>query len=177
MTIQIITADKDSNAAQIRELFLEYLQWVNAKVNEEFGINFNTEAIVDTDMQNLAKFMPPNGRILLCIVEDHLSGIACLKYLEPGIGEIKRMYVRPESRKSGLGRAMINRLVAEAIQIGYERIRLDSARFMEAAHQLYRTIGFSEIAAYKGSEIPKEWQANWIFMEMDLRGMKAKDEA
>jgi len=87
------------------------------------------------------------------------------------------MYVRPENRKSGLGRAMLNRLVAEAIQIGYERIRLDSARFMEAAHQLYRTTGFSEIAAYQGSEIPKEWQAYWIFMEMDLRGMKDKNEA
>jgi hypothetical protein len=56
----------------------------------------------------------------------------------------------------------------QAHQIGYERIRLDSARFMVEAHQLYRTSGFREIEAYEGSEIPKEFQNHWIFMERDL---------
>jgi N-acetylglutamate synthase-like GNAT family acetyltransferase len=101
--------------------------------------------------------MPPKGRLLLCYAEEHLTGIACLKYLAPGIGEIKRMYVRPGNRKRGQGRALLNQLVTEATQIGYERIRLDSARFMKEAHHLYQTTGFSEIEAYEGSEIPKEF--------------------
>ena len=172
MMVKVITANKDLHATQIRELFWEYLQWANAKVNEEFGVNFDIETMLEADMQHLDKFMPPNGRLLLCYAEDRLAGIACLKYLTPSIGEIKRMYVRPGNRKRGLGRALINRLVAEAAQIGCERVRLDSARFMKEAHHLYRTTGFSEIEAYEGSEIPQEFQKHWIFMEMELRGNK-----
>jgi GNAT superfamily N-acetyltransferase len=166
--VKVITASKDSHAAHIRELFWEYLQWANAKVNEEFGVNFDIETMLEADMEHLDKFMPPDGRLLLCYADEHLTGIACLKYLAPGIGEIKRMYVRPEYRKRGLGRALLNQLVVEATQIGYERVRLDSARFMTEAHHLYRTTGFREIEAYEGSEIPEEFQGHWIFMEMKL---------
>ena len=78
------------------------------------------------------------------------------------------MYVRPKARKRGLGRALLNELLEQSHQIGYQRVRLDSARFMSEAHQLYRTSGFREIEAYEGSEIPKEFQSHWIFMERDL---------
>jgi hypothetical protein len=46
---------------------------------------------------------------------------------------------------------------------------------MKEAHQLYRTRGFKEIDAYDGSEIPKEFQNRWIFMEMALLGKKGKE--
>ena len=119
-------------------------------------------------MQNLDKFMPPDGSLLVSYVEGQPAGIACLKYLSPGIGEIKRMYVRPSYRGMGIGRALLNRLLQAAVQYGYERIRLDSVRFMKEAHHLYRSSGFNEIEAYEGSEIPKEFQEHWIFMEIEL---------
>ena len=124
--------------------------------------------MLEEDMKNLDKFMPPSGCIALAYVEEHPCGLACLKKLTPSIGEIKRMYVRPDSRKQGLGHALIHCLIQEARQIGYQRIRLDSARFMQAAHQLYRSLGFNEIEAYEGSEIPLEFQEHWIFMEMRI---------
>jgi hypothetical protein len=40
---------------------------------------------------------------------------------------------------------------------------------MREAHQLYQSMGFKEIAAYEGSEIPKEFQEHWVFMERDLK--------
>ena len=166
--ITVIIANQDQHAAQIRELFWEYLQWANAKVNEEFGVNFDIVTLLETDLQGLDKFMPPQGRLLLGDAADRLAGIACLKYLTPGIGEIKRMNVRPASRKQELGRALINRLLEEARLIGYERVRLDSAVFMTEAHQLYRNAGFRKIEAYEGSEIPQEFQKHWIFMELEL---------
>jgi GNAT superfamily N-acetyltransferase len=101
-------------------------------------------------------------------VEDQPRGIACLKALTNSIGEVKRMYVRPEARNRGLGRALLNQLLEEAHQIGYELVRLDSALFMREAHKLYRSAGFHEIEAYEGSEIPKEFQSHWIFMEWRL---------
>ena len=54
------------------------------------------------------------------------------------------------------------------LDIGYQLIRLDSARFMKEAHQLYRSTGFKEITAYEGSEIPKKFQEHWVFMELAL---------
>lgn len=166
--LQIISANRNQHAQPIRELFWEYLQWANAKVEENFGVSFDIAAMLEEDMSTLSKFMPPGGRLLLGSVEDQLMGLACLKALTNSIGEIKRMYVRPQARKRGLGRALLNELLEQAHQIGYERIRLDSARFMTEAHQLYRTSGFREIEAYEGSQIPKEFQNHWLFMERDL---------
>jgi GNAT superfamily N-acetyltransferase len=166
--IQIIIANQKEHARPIRELFWEYLQWANAKVEENFEVSFDISTMLEEDVNTLDKFMPLKGRLLLGYVDDQPMGIACLKALTDQIGEIKRMYVRPQARKKGLGRALLNRLLEEASQIGYEQVRLDSARFMAEAHQLYRTTGFREIEAYEGSEIPKEFQSHWIFMERDL---------
>ncbi len=168
MKTQVILADEDQ-AYLIRELFWEYLQWANARVNEEFKVNFDIATMLESDMKSLNKFMPPGGRLLLGYVEDELSGIVGLKQLTPKIGEIKRMYVRPDHRRAGLGRTLLTRLLQEAQQAGYRVIRLDSARFMQAAHHLYRAAGFREIPAYEGSEIPKEFQGHWVFMEMVLK--------
>ena len=115
MMVKIIISNKDFHAAEIRELFWEYLQWANAKVNEKFGVNFGIENMLETDMLQLDKFMPPEGRLLLCYVNERLAGIACLKYLAPSIGEIKRMYVRPGDRKRGLGRALFNHIFPELL--------------------------------------------------------------
>jgi GNAT superfamily N-acetyltransferase len=166
--IQIRIANREQDDQPIRELFWEYLQWANAKVEEEFGVSFDIVTLLEEDMNTPDKFMPPNGRLLLGYVEDQPTGIACLKALSPSMAEVKRMYVRPEARNRGLGRALLHRLLDEAQQIGYERVRLDSARFMADAHRLYRTSGFREIEPYEGSEIPKEFQGHWVFMEREL---------
>ncbi len=168
MPVEVIIAKKELYTKQIRELFWEYLQWANVKVNEEFRVDFNIEDILDTDMRHLEIFMPPTGRVFVGYAEGNLAGIACLKYLAPKVGEVKRMYVRSEYRQRGLGRMLIDRLVSEAVLIGYDHLRLDSAGFMTDAHRLYRSIGFREIGAYEGSEIPKDYQKHWIFMEIDL---------
>lgn len=78
------------------------------------------------------------------------------------------MYVRKEYRGSGIGRTLLGKLIEKAKEIGYPRIRLDSARFMHAAHSLYRSSGFYEIDPYPESEIPGEFQSNWVFMEKAL---------
>jgi GNAT superfamily N-acetyltransferase len=95
-------------------------------------------------------------------------GLACTKRIREDIGEIKRMYVRPEFRRRGIGRALLEVLIAEAREIRYPRMRLDSARFMAEAHSLYRSVGFQEIEPYPESEIPEEFRQYWIFMELRL---------
>jgi GNAT superfamily N-acetyltransferase len=169
MAVLVIIATQDPpHRAAIREISWEYLAWANARLKEEFAVDLPVAAMLEADMRDLAKFMPPGGRLALGYVDEQLAGIACLKKLAPGTGELKRMYVRPPYRQNGLGRALVQRLLQEAREIGYRRVRLDSARFMQEAHRLYRGLGFSEIAAYEGSEIPVEFQQHWVIMELDL---------
>jgi GNAT superfamily N-acetyltransferase len=152
----------------VRALFWEYLQWANRRVNEEFGVNFDIDSMLDRDMAHLEIFSQPDGQIVLAIEGAQVAGIGGLKRLLHSTAEIKRMYVRPAFRGQGLGRELLAELIAEAKRIGYQRIRLDSAGFMVEAHSLYRSAGFREIDPYPESEIPPDFQRHWVFMEKEL---------
>ncbi len=152
----------------VRELFLEYLHWANKGLNTEYGIDFDVDSMVEEDMAHLEIFSPPDGRLLLAMEGEEAAGLACMRRIRSDIGEIKRMYVRPEFRGRGIGRHLVDRLVQEAREIGYPRMRLDSTRFMVEAHALYRSVGFKEIEEYPESEIPEEYRSHWVFMEMNL---------
>ena len=160
--------ETEEDALQVRELFWEYLKWANKRLNEEFGVNFDIQSMLERDMAKLEIFLPPHGRLLLSTEEPRATGIACMRRIREDMGEIKRMYVRPEFRGKGIGRLLLEGLIAEARQIGYPIVRLDSARFMKAAHSLYRSAGFQEIEPYTESEIPPEFQRHWVFMEKQL---------
>jgi GNAT superfamily N-acetyltransferase len=119
-------------------------------------------------MLSLEKFYPPDGRLLLAELDDRIAGLTCMRKIKEDIGEIKRMYVRKEFRGQGIGKTLLHRLIEEAKEIGYPIIQLDNARFMEAAHSLYRSNGFYEIDPYPESEIPEAFQPHWIFIERKL---------
>ena len=165
---RIVIADKDLHSREIRLLFLEYLVWAASRVLSDFGWNVSADEIVERDMVSLDKFMPQNGRLLIAFVDEAPVGIACLKELTGDIGEIKRMYIQPALRGRVIGKALLLKLIDEALTIGYTCLRLDSASFMTEAHNLYHSLGFSEIGPYEGSEIPKEFQHHWVFMEKQL---------
>ena len=166
LEIRVAAGQDDLNAAE--QLLREYLQWATARANTEFGIEFDVDAMLEDDLSNPHKFFPPAGRILVAVQDREPAGVACLKAIDEQTGEIKRMFVRPEHRNKGIGRALVEESVGAARAIGYERVRLDSAGFMANAHRLYRSAGFRDIAPYAESEIPPEFQPNWIFMELKL---------
>jgi GNAT superfamily N-acetyltransferase len=166
--LKIYQFQSGSDETSIRELFWEYLQWANTRINVEFGVDFDIKSMLERDMSELEKFCPPDGRLLLAKYVDDIAGLACMHKIQVLTCEIKRMYVRPKFRKKGVGRALVERLLVEARCIGYTRVRLDSARFMQAAHSLYRSMGFKEISPYPESEIPDAFKPNWIFMEMTI---------
>ncbi len=166
LEIREAAGEEDLNAAQL--LLREYLLWATARANREFGIEFDVDSMLKDDMSNPHKFFPPAGRILVAVQDQRFAGVACLKAIDEQTGEIKRMYVRPEFRETGIGRALVEESVRSAREIGYERIRLDSAGFMKNAHRLYRAAGFQETQPYAESEIPEEFQPNWVFMELKL---------
>jgi GNAT superfamily N-acetyltransferase len=168
MTLVRDMRNDEADTTAVRELFWEYLQWANGRVQDEFEVSFDIASMLEADMQTLYKFAPPYGRIVLAIHGGSVVGVGCLKRLKPTVGEIKRMFVRPDARGAGVGRALLNALLTHAKAAGYSEVRLDSAAFMKAAHSIYRSAGFHDIDPYPESEIPSSLQSNWVFMAKHL---------
>jgi GNAT superfamily N-acetyltransferase len=153
----------------VEKLWFDYLVWGNDKMQELYGVHpHNPVEAVQQDIQQIAKFQPPYGRLLLAIYNGTVCGLGSLKSINSEIGEIKRMFVAPAFRRVGAGRALLNGLLLEARKAGYQKVRLDSPRFMEAAHSLYRSVGFRAIEAYPEMEIPEEFKEYLLFMELDF---------
>jgi putative acetyltransferase len=157
--VKILTfaqAESPAQAAQARELFLEYAQSLG------FSLCFQN---FDKELAELpGDYAPPEGRLLLAEYESQLAGCVALHKLGSGICEMKRLYLRPEFRGKGIGRALADRIISEARQIGYQRMRLDTVEpMMKDAVAMYRKLGFKEIAPYRPNPI-----AGAMYMELEL---------
>jgi GNAT superfamily N-acetyltransferase len=167
VVIRIFVLPDDLEA--VKKLWFDYLVWGNDKMQELYGVHpHNPKEAVEQDIQQIGKFQPPYGQIILAIYQGKICGLGSLKTISPEIGEIKRMFVDPTNRRIGAGQAILEGLLVEAIKVGYKKVRLGSPRFMEAAHSLYRSFGFREIEAYPEMEIPAEFKDYLLFMELDL---------
>ena len=154
--IDLIQATLPEHIEQARSLFLEYGSSL------AFSLCFQS---FDEELKSLpGAYGPPTGSLLLARYAGHAAGGVALRKLEAGICEMKRLYVRPGDRGRRLGRLLVERIIAEARIIGYERIRLDTIESaMQDAIALYRKMGFHEIAPY--SAIPIE---HALWMELRL---------
>jgi putative acetyltransferase len=108
-------------------------------------------------------YAPPQGRLLLALQDGQTAGCIALRPLEPGVCEMKRLYVRPAFRSHGIGSVLVDRIIQEARQAGYQHMRLDTLPSMARALALYRRLGFREIAPYY--ENPVEGA---VFLELQL---------
>jgi ribosomal protein S18 acetylase RimI-like enzyme len=109
-------------------------------------------------------YAPPLGALLLAEHGALAVGCVALKPLEPPeICEMKRLYVRPQARGLGAGHALVAAVIDAGRNAGYRSMRLDCMPSMHDAQRLYRTFGFSEIAAYNANPV-----AGSLFFERDL---------
>jgi GNAT superfamily N-acetyltransferase len=166
--IAVRQADLASDSNDVARLWLAYLSWGNDGLEDRYGFRLPVEGAVEHDLATVAKFEPPDGRLLLAFDGAAAFGIGCLRRIGPETAEIKRMYVEPARRGEGVGRTLLDELLRAARDAGYERVWLDSPDFMTAAHGLYRSRGFADIGPYAESEIPDEYKPHWIFMELRL---------
>ena len=149
-------AESPTQISHARELFLEYAHSLGFSLCFQ---NFDKEL---SDLPGYYAF--PDGRLLLAEYSGQLAGCVALHKLEPRICEMKRLYLRPQFRGKGSGRALANRIIAEARDIGYQRMRLDTVEpVMKDAVGMYRNLGFTEIAPYCTNPI-----AGALYMELQL---------
>ena len=128
---------------EIRALFLEYARQLG------FSLCFQG---FDAELASLpGAYAPPGGALLLAPGQ----GCVAVRPLDPATAELKRLYVRPAARGTGLGRRLTLAAIGEARERGHSRLVLDTvAGKMDAAIALYRALGFREIAPYTGNPVP-----------------------
>ena len=131
--------EADLNAA--RRLFWAYVEGL------DFELDFQD---FEAEMAALpGPYAPPDGAILMAEVGGEAVGVVALRPLDDaGACEMKRLYVEPECRGQGLGRALAEAIIAEARELGYDVMRLDTVASMTTARRLYRFLGFEERDAY-----------------------------
>src|SRR6476659_6824637 len=108
-------------------------------------------------------YAPPRGRLLVAWAGDDAAGCVALRPLDRNVCEMKRLYVRPHQRGGGVGKELAEAIIAEARQIGYAVMRLDTVPKLEAATRLYESLGFVRRDAYYGTPVVET-----IFMEQVL---------
>jgi putative acetyltransferase len=111
------------------------------------------------------EYGPPQGALLLAREGAAVAGCVALRRLSPAIGELKRLYVRPQARGAGAGRLLVEGMLAAARTLGYARVRLDTLATMQVAQALYRSLGFRPIPAYRVNPLPGA-----AYFELDLDG-------
>jgi carbonic anhydrase len=155
MQIMEATSREDFDAA--RRLFREYAAWL--------GIDLTFQGFKEEVAALPGAYARPDGLLLLAEAGGTRIGCIGLRKIADSVGEIKRLYVMPAYRGRGIGRLLIERVIHEAPGIGYGRLRLDTIPRMEAARQLYATLGFQPIAPYYPTPVP-----HTEFMELVLTG-------
>lgn len=149
-----------------RKLFLQNLEETHPIFMREFNIDLNIKDAIEKDMAKLKQFAPPEGRLIIAEFDAQKAGSVALRKIGENIGEVKRMYVKPQFRRKGIGRALLQAIIDEASKIGYSKIQLDTPYFATAAQSLYREFGFQETSPYPESDIPEYLHPQWIFMEL-----------
>ena len=154
--LEIISASSDEDVAEAKTIFREYEQWL--------GMSLCFQSFEQELADLPGKYSPPDGRLYLARFGGETAGCIALRKLEEGVCEMKRLYLRENARGKGVGVALIEKLISDAGEIGYSRMRLDThPPKMGKAVELYRSHGFYEIPAYYDN--PHE---NVLFMEKVL---------
>jgi ribosomal protein S18 acetylase RimI-like enzyme len=145
----------DAQLSNIRTLFSEYAASLG------FDLSFQD---FQKELKGLpGDYSPPTGCLLLAVDEGRIVGCCALRKLSNITCEMKRLYVRPEFRGRGIGKALAEAIIDEARKRGYGRMRLDTVPSMTEAIDLYRALGFKEISPYRFNPIQGA-----LFMELVL---------
>jgi putative acetyltransferase len=153
--LKILNARAGENLEAVKKLFEEYRDSLNFDLCFQ---NFNEE------LENLpGEYAPPAGFLLLAMYQGNTAGCVALRRIDKTICEMKRLYVRPQFRRQGIGRALAEAVIERAQKTGYKQMRLDTAPTMDAARKLYESLGFKKIGPYRYNPLQGA-----VFMELIL---------
>lgn len=139
--VAIIEADSTEQYRITADLFAEYASSL------DFDLSFQN---FDDELKNLpGDYRAPDGCILLAFVAGDPAGCVALRSLDSDVCEMKRLYIKPQFRGKGIGRALVQKIIELASAKNYKKMRLDTISSMEAAIKLYQMMGFKKISPYR----------------------------
>jgi len=143
--VDIRPAASAADVAAARELFVEYQQ--------SLGVDLEFQGF-SAELERLpGGYSPPEGELLLARLDGIVCGCVAIRPLAEGVAEMKRLFVKPRCRGSGVGKRLAEKAIAEAERLGYREVRLDTLPTMDRAIDLYRALGFVETAPYYDNPI------------------------
>jgi len=146
----------------IRTLFTEYTDALIAAdpaVRRYLTMQHYEEERADPEK----KYALPDGRLYLVTADGEAAGCVAMRKLDGENCEMKRLFIRPRHRGARLGERLVRRLIADAREIGYRHLLLDTFPFLTTAIALYRRLGFVEIGRYNDCPMP-----DVLYMRLDL---------
>lgn len=143
-------------------LFSEYTDMLIAS-DSSFQKYLDIQHFDDEIAHLETKYGPPCGRLYLAYCNEELAGCIGLRKIDSENCEMKRLYVRPPFRGLQIGTQLISKIIADAKEIGYSHMLLDTLPFLQNAIHMYRKYGFYEIKSYNDSPMSTS-----IFMRLNL---------
>jgi putative acetyltransferase len=153
--IQLIHATSTLHIEAVKDLFREYASALG------FDLDFQD---FERELTLLpGSYAPPDGCLLLALFDDKAAGCGAIRKIAGDVSEMKRLYVRPQLRRNGIGRLLALDIIERARAAGYAKMRLDTVPWMREAIALYRSLGFKETTPYRYNPIEGA-----LFLELDL---------
>lgn len=147
----------------IKTLFDEYTQYLFS-IENNFQRYLDIQDYSDELADLREKYGFPSGRLYIAYYDGQPAGCIALRPLRQSVCEMKRLYVRPKFRNQGIAKALSERIVRDAGNIGYQSMLLDTLPALTAAINLYENMGFYRIPPYNDSPVKST-----VFMQLDLK--------
>jgi GNAT superfamily N-acetyltransferase len=174
--LHFLPIDLQVHRSQVFDLMVEYYEWVAKEAGEHFKIDILADGgfssireYVASDFDRLISEVSSRGVFYLVEFEGIIIGMGALDKIREKAGAIKRMYIRPEYRRKGYGKALLQQLLQKAKEFGYHLVYLETGPSFAAAQHLYRSVGFVERDAYPETEVPPPLRSKFVFMEKNLQ--------
>jgi GNAT superfamily N-acetyltransferase len=148
--LALVRAESPVLLDEVRAIFREYAA--------SLGIDLCFQGFEDELAGLPGDYAEPRGLLLLAMVDGEVAGCGAFRPLpdadEPNACEMKRLFVRRAFRRFGFGRLIAEHLLDRAREAGYSSMYLDTLDDMEAARELYASLGFAEVPPYYYNPIP-----------------------
>jgi N-acetylglutamate synthase-like GNAT family acetyltransferase len=140
-------------------MLLEYANWLNKEIFTKVGIHFfpggDTKRVTDKIFPRFVEVKPPQGNIIILIINKKAAGMCRLTKLSNKIGEINYLYIHPKFRGRGFSYKMLESVEKEARKLGCLKLYLQTNKFNIIANNLFKKVGFKERAKYMHYDLLK----------------------
>jgi len=170
---ELVPFNRNVHMKEFHEMNLEYMSWIINELDNNYQIDslalmrMTIPEIVEGTIGPFLSLKPPEGLLFIAKVEGNVAGMGALTRLSDEIGEVKRMYNRPQYRGRGLGKRMLHKLLETGREFGYTKFMLDTPKWAHAAQHIYKSAGFKEIEEYPESQIPPDLRKYWMYMKKE----------